>query len=219
MFPWDLERKIGMHGPYYRRVVRSEAEFERIEHWMEENEEVVFIRSLLDSCVATAEHQLPEGGRSHVGGLEHAAKYLASLDARAELTNLMTAVAARLWGGRDIDAVCAVPPSTPGKLGLPAHLAEHVAIALDVDDISADVRWNGQKPSIKNVDMAHKWQTLDEVGVTVDVNLEGRNILIIDDMYQSGATIHYLAAELQEAGADSVHCLSVVKARRDTDNV
>ena len=218
LFPWALERKIGIHGPYIRRVIRSEDEFARIEQWMDENNEVVFIRSLLDSCVACAEHQLPEGGRSHVGTLERAAKYQGSAGARSELTELMVDVAQRLWADKDLDAVCAVPPSTPGNLGLPAHLAKQVAAALDADDISDQVSWNGPKPSIKNVDMANKWAALDQVGLTIDEALTGRNVLIIDDMYQSGATIHYLASELQEAGAESVHCLSVVKARRDTDN-
>lgn len=42
---------------------------------------------------------------------------------------------------------------------------------------------------------------------------------MIDDLYQSGLTINYIAEELRAAGAHEVFGLAAVKTLRDDDNL
>ena len=63
-----------------------------------------------------------------------------------------------------------------------------------------------------------KWGALEEVGLTVGNAFEGKNILLIDDMYQSGSTAHFVGSKLRAAGVNDIHLLAVSKGRRDTDN-
>ncbi len=43
-------------------------------------------------------------------------------------------------------------------------------------------------------------------------------ILLLDDLYQSGITMQYVAMKLQKAGAEKIFGLSIVKSLNDTDN-
>jgi predicted amidophosphoribosyltransferase len=43
-------------------------------------------------------------------------------------------------------------------------------------------------------------------------------VILIDDLYQSGITMQYVASRLLQAGAASVLSLTIVKSNRDTDN-
>ena len=44
------------------------------------------------------------------------------------------------------------------------------------------------------------------------------DIILLDDIYQSGTTIQFVAMKLIEAGAKRIFGLTTVKARRNTDN-
>lgn len=216
LLPWNLDRKDGQFGP--RRVIRSEAEYGDIERWIGENGEVVFIRSLLLTCVAAAVHQSSPGHHTVVGELERRAKYEADVHASAQLLDRLEVVYRRLLHCLGIDAVCSVPSSGQERSCLPAWLAAGLSQRLNVEDLSGEVRWAGAKPSMKEVNVDHKWSALGAVGLLIQKSVEGRRILIIDDLYQSGATVHYLASQLQAAGASELHCLTVVKSLSDTDN-
>jgi predicted amidophosphoribosyltransferase len=52
----------------------------------------------------------------------------------------------------------------------------------------------------------------------VDPVVKGKTILLVDDLFQSGASIWALARAARKAGAIRVCGLVSVKARRDTDN-
>lgn len=54
--------------------------------------------------------------------------------------------------------------------------------------------------------------------MTIGAGVNGKNLLLIDDMYQSGATAHFVGSKLRSAGANELHLLAVSKGRRDTDN-
>lgn len=49
--------------------------------------------------------------------------------------------------------------------------------------------------------------------------LDGRHsVILIDDKYQSGTTINFVASILRGAGAGAIYGLCIVKTARDTDN-
>lgn len=45
-----------------------------------------------------------------------------------------------------------------------------------------------------------------------DVDLEGKSILLVDDLYQSGLTMQYVAMILKNAGCSRVFGLTLVKS-------
>jgi hypothetical protein len=219
ILPWTIETAKGRYGDFHRRVVRDEGEFQRIAAWIDSNKEIVFIRSLLDSCVALAEHQTEPGCRSAIGELERSAKFDANKDSENHLVEAMIGVYRRLHSDLEIDAVCSVPPSKADQLSLPNRIASRMAAELNLNDLTSELNWASVKPSVKELPVSEKWNALEKVGLTLSEAFKGRNILIIDDMYQSGSTIHFVASKLREAGCNDIHCFAVVKALGDTDNV
>ena len=51
-------------------------------------------------------------------------------------------------------------------------------------------------------------------GLKIDdeVDLNGKTVLLVDDMYQSGITLQYIAMRLKERGADRVFGMALVKS-------
>jgi predicted amidophosphoribosyltransferase len=217
LFPWELFRNKNQYGGYYRTVT-DDGEFNEIRIWMSQNADVVFIRSLFSTAVAACEHYVSQNQRSRVGALEHGAKWNGNAAAKEELVRILTDVFERMHGERRIDAILSVPPSTAGQPSLPSFLASRLADNAGLPDFTACLSWNGPKGKIKELSVDEKWQALEKVGLTVTEEVMGKNLLLIDDMYQSGATAHFVASHLRAAGANDIHLLAVSKGRRDTDN-
>lgn len=195
----------------------DEHEFEEIESWLAEHSDLVFIRSAVSSAVAACEHYT-DVGRSQIGELEHSAKYGGSSSAKKKLVKVLADVFGRLFSGKNIQGIVSVPSSTAGTTSLPNYLAAELAAELGLPDLTSALAWEGPKPSLKELPVDQKWTALEAVGLAVDNSVSGRNLVLIDDMYQSGATVHYVASRLREAGADDINVLAVSKGRRDTDN-
>lgn len=219
IFPWELFRNTkGKYGGYYRAVA-DENEFSEIGQWLTENADVVFIKSLFSTAVAACEHYVTSDHRSRIGELEHSAKYERSSSATEELVDILEGIYRRMHGKRRIDALVSIPPSTAGQPSLPNILAARLSERLGIPDLTHNLRWNGPKPSIKELNVEEKWAALEGVGLTVDGALAGKDVLLLDDMYQSGSTAHFVGSGIREAGADDLHLIAVSKGRRDTDNL
>lgn len=216
--PWKLFKNTkGKFGGYYR-LVPDEAEFESIKGWISDRSELVFIRSALTTAVAAGEHWKDADHRSEIGELEHAAKYDGSNTARAKLADLVTEIARRLYDGR-VHVIASVPPTTAGAVGLPQYLAGALSDRLNLPNVTAAMKWNGQKPSLKELSVDQKWAALEQVGLSIERGaIQGKSVLLVDDMYQSGTTVHFVGGALRAAGANDIHVLAVSKGRRDTDN-
>lgn len=218
LFPLRLfENTKGQYGGYYRTAT-NDSEFSDIKAWMSANADVVFIRSLFTTAVAACEHYITSDSRSKIGELEHSAKYEDNAAAKTALVETLRQIFDRMHGARGIDGIVSVPPSTAGKQSLPNYLAAYLAAATGIPDLTDQLAWNGPKGSIKELGVDEKWGALEKVGLTVGPGVKGKDLLIIDDMYQSGATAHFVASQLRVAGANDLHLLAVSKGRRDTDN-
>lgn len=217
LFPWKLFRNTDQYGGYYRTVT-DDGEFNEIRIWMSENADVVFIRSLFATAVAACEHYISQDQRSRIGDLEHSAKWNGNASARDELVGILNFVFERMHANRQIDGILSVPPSTPGQQSLPNYLALKLAANASVPDLTSCISWNGPKGQIKELSVDKKWAALEKVGLTVTKEVAGKNLLLVDDMYQSGATAHFVASQLRAAGANDIHLLAVSKGRWDTDN-
>lgn len=217
LLPWRLFPNTGQHGGF-RRGIKDNDEFEAIEAWVKTHADLVFIRSLFNTAIATCEHYTAANGRSRIGELEHDAKYIGNASAKGELAKILNGAFNRLYKGLEVEAVLSVPSSKSGTEGLPNFLAATLSATIGRPDLTSQLRWNGPKSSIKELKVDEKWGALESVGLTVGEGISGKNLLLIDDMYQSGATAHFVASRLRAAGANEIHLLAISKGKRDTDN-
>ena len=80
-------------------------------------------------------------------------------------------------------------------------------------DISEQVHWNNKQGSLKDVETASgKLQMVQSWNLLIDTDLSGKNVILVDDMYQSGVTMQYVAMKMKEAGAKRVFGVALVKS-------
>jgi predicted amidophosphoribosyltransferase len=121
---------------------------------------------------------------------------------------------------RDVDGFIAIPSSNPDKaFSLPAGFARKLAKHTGKLDISDAVAKSRATRQLKNLSREQK--VVELVGsVSVDkTKVLGKSIILVDDLYQPGLTINYIAEELRQAGAKEVFGLAAVKTMRSDDNL
>ena len=91
------------------------------------------------------------------------------------------------------------------------------ALPIYIPDLTADFAWKGQKPSLKETAFAEKWDALAKVGLK-SKKVSVSSVILLDDLYQSGITMQFVASHIISAGSKQVYGLSLVKSRRDSDN-
>ena len=80
------------------------------------------------------------------------------------------------------------------------------------------------KPEAKNASRDEKWDALEQAGLVFDSSrltpeyLE-QDVILIDDLYQSGVTVNFVGMKLQQAGFNRICGLYLVKSMNDSDNV
>ena len=76
---------------------------------------------------------------------------------------------------------------------------------------------------MKKLPVQNKKQTWDnlykERQISIKCNVSDKNIIIVDDLYQSGITMWKYAKYLKSMGAKTVFGLVCVKSLKDSDNV
>ena len=80
--------------------------------------------------------------------------------------------------------------------------------------VSASIVWTSKTESLKNAEGADKLEILKHSGLDIaeGVDFEGKDIVVLDDLYMSGITLQYLAMKLKDAGAGKVYGLCLVKS-------
>lgn len=121
----------------------------------------------------------------------------------------------------DNNIVVSCVPSNPEMKSVAKSLAAGVASALDMDFLQSDLLC--EKREMKGLSVEEKipeWQDLfaDEDCIELHGDVEERTVVIIDDLYQSGATMWCYAEYLKSQGAKYVLGLPCVKSLRDSDN-
>jgi len=121
---------------------------------------------------------------------------------------------------KSANCVVAMPPSDPTKeYNLPRHLAARITAKSGLEDLSKHVRTIKARGSIKAVPLAQKLDTLLGT-IEVDASVfDGKHVLLIDDLYQSGISMNYCALLLLQAGAKKIFGLACEKTCRNDDNV
>lgn len=152
---------------------------------------------------------------TEVGSLEHYAKEEQNRNAINELAKRLAEVVTSHPTLARVDVIAAMPPRPSKKFHLPVELVNEiggilgrgVGLKLTKDEHS----------KLRGLAMGDKLAALNGV-FHLEESVEGRTVLFIDDLYQSGTTAWSLAKFLKENGAREVYALACVKSWRDTDN-
>ena len=116
--------------------------------------------------------------------------------------------------------VTAVPSKNPATdFHLPVWLADQLAGRLNMEQGADKVKTVCLRQSMRNTGAPDR---LEHLKGTIDVDstaFHDKIVLIVDDVYQSGTSMNYLAYLLQQAGARAMFGLSCIKTLTNTDAV
>jgi orotate phosphoribosyltransferase-like protein len=220
--PW-VTVEFGHGYAYYKGLTTGQVE--ELEAYLEAVSQVLVVRKSkpleayfageLDGAFALDFNQSARGVRSEVGGLEFRAKYRANAQAVSELGERITLVCRSITQLERAEMVAAIPSSRGVDAdALAARLARRVS-----EDLGKELITLARKPGppIKNLSLSRKIEALTgQFAPSSPVN--GRHVLLIDDLCQSGTSLWVAARKLKDEGALSVNALVCVKSFRDTDN-
>lgn len=195
------------------RYIKSEDEFKQIEVFINEHRNIVFLRDFLDLSLAL-DMNYEEDCHTEIGDWEYRAKYKDDKDAEEKLGEACKAWLEKLPFFKDADCICAIPNSKI-EVQLPRRIVDRMD-GFGFENISDKVYWVNKERSLKEAaDVNEKLEILEESGLTIDENLDLNNktVLLFDDLYQSGATMQYVAMKLKQAGAQRVFGITIVKSK------
>ncbi|MCG8503907.1 MAG: hypothetical protein MI755_04815 [Sphingomonadales bacterium] len=224
IFERDTHLHLSDKGQFggYGRYIESESEFAQIKDWVKRQGTRIFLRDCLDLSIALDLNRPRPGAEySALGRLEHQAKHTHKENPRA-IRNLVTAYCEAITDlpfYRECEIIAAVPAHPDKHFDLPRILAQRIAEELGIQDVTHRFSFSGPKREIKDAPASERWDVWDECGLSFDPPLEDSpSVILIDDKYQSGVTIHYVASKLRDAGVGEIYGLCAVKTLRDTDN-
>ncbi|MCY3725259.1 MAG: hypothetical protein OXF95_01320 [Rhodobacteraceae bacterium] len=209
----------------YYRMIRTDEELHQIQQWEEKQGHRVFLRDCLSASIALDTNLVDNESAeyTHVGLLEHKGKRQQDQKAIEELSEITAQTINELPFYKDADLICSVPPGPSKDFDLPSRVTSLVSSKVGKKDVTGGFVYNGLKSSVKKSTFDEKWDVWEKAQVSfknsAELNVNDKSVILIDDKYQSGITIQYIAMKLQQAGAYKVYGLSFVKTLRDTDNV
>ena len=164
---------------------------------------VVFLRDLLDVSVALSLNFEADGEtRTHIGQLEKNAKYNNDEKAVEELASIVDEFIGKNPLYANADYLCAVPPTKSDEKNLPIRIVEKLK-NFKGKNVSDSIVWTSKTENLKNAEGADKLEILKHSGLEIaeGVDFEGKDVVVLDDLYMSGITLQYVAMKLKEAGA------------------
>lgn len=202
------------------RSIFSEEEFVRISDWVTSQGKRIFLRDCLDLSIALDQNcETPTSGHTVLGEMESRAKATADENAIAALVSHYCQAIKSTFGYRVSRLIAAVPPRPDKGFDLPSTLAARIASELGLENLTTRFNFLGTKGTVKALAVGDKWAAWEQSGLSFQPALEGSPpVILIDDKYQSGITIQFVASLLRAAGAGKIFGLCAVKTLRDTDN-
>lgn len=169
---------------------------------------------LLQNCIGETspwpiwviDHHYRDGCRTAVGELVYRAKYLNDETSSAELKEIIKSTVKILTSLKHsanlcrVNAVVAVPFFGAKQISLPHQIATVISQALDVEDLSNKVRKIKPTDAVKQ----EAKPVVDDSVFQADPVFQGQCILLVDDLYRSGATLESIAVNVRGSGALSL---------------
>ena len=225
LFPQTLSQSTLANGhpnAVWRRF-RNREEREKAESWCDNCGSTVFLYDCLDLSMALGFNFVDKPGNyTELGQLEHDAKKTRCKTAINKIAEKMVKVIKQFGPLKNATAICAVPKHEGKDFHLPEKLAELVAMSLAKPDITPCFTFGADKPSLTDLNVNEKWDRLATCNFeakTTEIPVKNEKIILIDDKYQSGITIHFVASKLLELGASEIYGLCAVKTWSDDDNM
>ena len=115
----------------------------------------------------------------------------------------------------DFSAVVPVPPSKIYRTIQPVlALAGEIANYFKLPMLKSAIRKTKQIPELKNVyDMTERMKLLSDAFEVNRSAIQGQRILLIDDLYRSGATMGSITEVLLASGASQVYAFAFTQTR------
>jgi len=110
--------------------------------------------------------------------------------------------------------VAPMPPRPSRDFHLPIELAHGISAELGLPTLKIA---KTEHPKLRSLPLAQKLSTLAGA-FSLEESVDGKSILIVDDLYQSGVSAWSLAKFLKSQGARQVYAIACVKSWRNTDN-
>lgn len=150
---------------------------------------------------------------SEVGGLLNRLKYRSDKSTLPELVETAASFI-RSWGV-EFTAVVAVPPTKVYRTFQPVlALASEIANSLKVPMLRSAIRKAKQIPELKNVyDPEERKRLLKGAFEANAEAINGQRILLVDDLYRSGATMNAITELLLASGASEVYAFALTQTR------
>lgn len=220
-----------MHHKHWEYVYRrywkyvSAEEIEQIKEWERNQKSLIYLQDCLSLSIALDTNFIDNKRLEYteIGNLEKMGKKTGDQKAINQLADIVSRVIQYLPFYKDADLICSVPPKPDKDFDLPSSVTKLVSDKVGKQDVTGGFAFSGQKSFIKNASLEDKWYIWEGAQVSFQksqaLDLYDKTIILIDDKYQSGVTIQYIAMKLQQAGANEVYGLSFVKTLSDKDNV
>jgi predicted amidophosphoribosyltransferase len=151
--------------------------------------------------------------RSEIGELLYRLKYQ---NDQSTISPLVEAAATYLakWNP-GVNALVPVTPSRQRKVQPIITLGAAVAEKLGIEFASDWISRTGTLPELKNIGHDERIRLLQGAHTVNKNKVERRKILILDDLFQTGATLNAIAAALYDQGsAAEVYALALTRAGR-----
>lgn len=211
------------HNNYWKFV--SPEEICTIEEWERSQGSLIYLRDGLSLSIAIDSNftDNTSGRYTIMGELEYNGKQNRDQSAINNIFETVSGLIDWLPYYSEADLICSVPPRPDKDFDIPSSVTSLVSMKIGKQNVTSGFVFGGQKSSVKTSTFDEKWSVWEEAKVSfqnsLELNVNGKTVILIDDKYQSGITIQYTAMKLQQAGAREVYGLSFVKTLRDTDNV
>lgn len=150
---------------------------------------------------------------SEVGALLNRLKYHSDKSSLPQLVEAATGFI-RSWG-IEFNAIVPVPPSKVYRTFQPVlTLATEIANTFKVPILRSAIGKAKQIPELKNVyDVNERKRLLADAFEANAAVAKGQSILLIDDLYRSGATMNAITEVLLKAGASAVYAFAFTQTR------
>lgn len=148
--------------------------------------------------------------RSGVGELTHRLKYRSDASALRPLVEEAMKLCGEHPELSQVDVLVPVPPSTPRPVDPVTLFCGSMSKALDRPVMRCVERTRPTSPQKEMHTLAQKRANVAGV-FAVSASMTGKRVLLIDDLYDSGATLDEVAKALIRAGARSVNVLTLTR--------
>lgn len=148
--------------------------------------------------------------RSGVGTLAHKLKYRQDRSALKPLVEMIMALMSEHRELADVDVITPAPPTTTKEFDHVRELADALGAGLGIPVRVVVSRTKETEPQKEMRSLVQKKANVaGAFGVTEDV--KGKRVLVVDDFYDSGATLDEIGRVLRRAGASRIAVLTLTR--------